>query len=299
MPSIVTYTNPGSYEEAGSRFVPSVVPTEVDRGSAADHLKPCALGRGASRFHGVMIAKRITVLYARAFACLFACACAHETRELVRTAPVGGRAVAPALGLGIEVIEIREAAAGKEAVADVADGALDATLLIAARDRYGARLIAIMPGKAQQGRMESDRIATPVQHHALEIVVQQDMGDTVPRGERRDVAAQEVLHPGVREEAQEDLPRMAQHHDERHQRAACPADLEMAEMSPVHLRLFARQATQPQIRLGLRARPMAGDQVAEVIGAAAIAALAHHPTEQKTIMHEMMNGAERRAGSLE
>jgi len=38
---------------------------------------------------------------------------------------------------------------------------------------------------------------------------------------------------------------MAQHHDECHQRAARPADREMAEMSPVHLRLFAGQATQP------------------------------------------------------
>jgi hypothetical protein len=53
------------------------------------------------------------------------------------------------------------------------------------------------------------------------------------------VATQEVLHPGVQEEAQEDLPRMAQHHDEGHQWAPCPADLELAEMSPVHLCLFA------------------------------------------------------------
>ena len=81
--------------------------------------------------------------------------------------------------------------------------------------------------------------------------------------------------------------------------ATCAADLERAKMSPVHLRLLTRQATQPQIRLGRRTRPMAGDHVAEVIGTATIAALAHHPTEQKTIMHEMMNGAERRAGSLE
>ena len=72
---------------------------------------------------------------------------------------------------------------------------------------------------------------------------------------------------------------MAQHHDERHQRAPCAADREMAEMSPVHLRLLTRQATQPQIRLGRRARPMAGDHVAEVIGTAAIAALAHHPIQ--------------------
>ena len=127
--------------------------------------------------------------------------------------------------------------------------------------------------------MEADRIATPLQHHALEIVVQQDTGDTVPRGECGDVAAQEARHPGVQEEAQEDLARMAQHHDERHQRAACPADREMAEMSPVHLRLLAGQAAQPQIRLGLGRGRWQRDQVAEVIGAAAIAALAHHPIQ--------------------
>jgi hypothetical protein len=47
------------------------------------------------------------------------------------------------------------------------------------------------------------------------------------------VSTQEVLHPRVEAEAQEDLPRVAQHHDERHQRTARPADLEMAEMSPL------------------------------------------------------------------
>ena len=90
------------------------------------------------------------------------------------------------------------------------------------------------------------------------------------------MAAQEVLHPGVEEEAQEDLARVAQHHDERHQRTPRAADLEMAEMSPVDLCLLAGQAAQTQIGLGLRTRPMAGDEMAEVIGAAAIAALAHH-----------------------
>ena len=47
-------------------------------------------------------------------------------------------------------------------------------------------------------------------------------------------------------------------------------------MSPVHLRLFARQAAQTQIGLGFRTRAMAGDKVAEMIGAAAIAALVCH-----------------------
>jgi len=50
----------------------------------------------------------------------------------------------------------------------------------------------------------------------------------------------------------------------------------MAEVTPVHLCLFARQGAQTQIGFGLRTRPMAGDEVAEVIGAAGIAAFAHH-----------------------
>jgi len=90
------------------------------------------------------------------------------------------------------------------------------------------------------------------------------------------MATQEALHAGVGEEAQEDLARVAEHHDERHQRAAGPADGEMAEMAPIHLGLFPRQAAQAQVGLGFRPWPVAGDEVAEVIGAAVIAALAHH-----------------------
>ncbi len=90
------------------------------------------------------------------------------------------------------------------------------------------------------------------------------------------MAAQEVLHPGVEEEAQKDLARVAEHHDERHQRTAGAADLQMAEMAPVDLRLFAGQAAQPQIRLRRAAWAMLGDEVAEVIRTAAIAALVRH-----------------------
>ena len=58
------------------------------------------------------------------------------------------------------------------------------------------------------------------------------------------MSAQEILHAGIKEEAKEDLPRVAQHHDERHQRTTCPADLEMAEVTPVDLCLFAGQRAQ-------------------------------------------------------
>jgi hypothetical protein len=90
------------------------------------------------------------------------------------------------------------------------------------------------------------------------------------------MTAQEVLHAGVQEEAQKNLARVAQHHDERHQRPPRSADLEVAKVGPVHLCLFSRQAAQTQIGFGFRSGSMAGDQVAKMVGAAAIAALAHH-----------------------
>jgi len=201
---------------------------------------------------------------------------AHAALRRIGAAPVGGGAGAPGLGLGIEVVEAGEAAGGEERVADIADGTLDAAFLVAARHRHRARLIAAVPGKAQQGGMEADRVAAPFQRRALEGVMQQGARNPAPRGKGSHVAAQEVLHPGVREEAQEDLARVAEHHDERHQRAAGPADGEVAEVPPVHLRLFPRQATQAQVGLGFGPRPVAGDQVTEVIGAAVVAALAHH-----------------------
>jgi len=95
-------------------------------------------------------------------------------------------------------------------------------------------------GEVQQGGVEADGIATSFQDGAFQIVVQDDTRNPDKGLERRDVAAQEVLHAGIEAVAQEDLPRVAQHHHERHQRTPRPADLQMAEMAPVHLRLLAR-----------------------------------------------------------
>jgi len=63
-----------------------------------------------------------------------------------------------------------------------------------------------VPGEAQQGRMEADRVTASFQHRTFEVVVEQDTRNATPRGECTDVAAQKTLHPGIREEAQEDLP---------------------------------------------------------------------------------------------
>ena len=195
---------------------------------------------------------------------------------LSRTAPIRRDPVAPGLGLNIEILHIGEVAGGEEAVAHIADGALDAALLVAASHRHGAGFVTIISGELDQGGMEPDGVAVAFQHRAFEIVVQKDSGKSVPCREGFDMTSQEVLHTGIEEEAQEDLARVAQYHDEGHQGTARTADREMAEVSPVDLGLFARQSAQAQIRLGWRPRPPASDDVAEVIGTAAIAAFAHH-----------------------
>src|SRR5271165_4312804 len=76
---------------------------------------------------------------------------------------------------------------------------------VAAGDPDRARLVAIVSGEAQQGGMEADRRAVPFQHGAFEIVIKEDTRNAMPCGEGSDMTAQEVLHPGVCEEAQEDL----------------------------------------------------------------------------------------------
>ena len=96
-----------------------------------------------------------------------------------------------------------------------------------------------MSGERQQRWMETDGIPLPLQHGALEVVVEQDSGQSPAPGlERHEVAAQEVLHARIEEEVQEDLPRIAHDHDEGHQCPARSADGEMTEMSPVDLTLF-------------------------------------------------------------
>ncbi|MNL70276.1 hypothetical protein D3C87_1952520 [compost metagenome] len=70
------------------------------------------------------------------------------------------------------------------------------------------------------------------------------------------MASQEAVHAGIEEEAQVDLPRPRQHHHEGHQRPAGTADLQMAEVTPVDLSLFAGQRAQAQIGFRHWPRPM-------------------------------------------
>ena len=198
---------------------------------------------------------------------------------LPRAAPVRRNAAAPVLGLDIERLQIAGVAAGEEVVAHVADGAFDAALLVASRDGNRPGFEAVVTGEADQGGMETDGVASPLQNSALQIVVEQNPRYAVPCREGLGMTAQEVLHARIEKEAQKNLARVAQDHDESHQRTARAADGEMAEMPPINLGLLARQGAQAQVSLRRGARPMACNEVAEVIGTSAVTTLAHHRIE--------------------
>ena len=200
----------------------------------------------------------------------------HCAVRFARTPPICGQPATPIIRLSIEVVEIGEAAGSKECRTYVAYGSFHAALFVAARDRDGTGFVVVVTGKIQQRRMEADGIAAPFQHRTLQIVVEQHAWHAAPGGKGADMAAQKVLHPGVEVEPEKNLPRVAEHHDERHQRTAAATDLQVAKMAPVHLRLFAGQAAQAQIRLRRTAWAMLGDKMAEVIRTAAIAALVRH-----------------------
>ena len=84
---------------------------------------------------------------------------ADSALGFVRAAPVGGRAMAPGIGLGVEIVEIGEVARGEERVTYVSYGSFHAAFLVAARDRDGPRFVAIVPSKTQQCGWK--RIASP------------------------------------------------------------------------------------------------------------------------------------------
>ncbi|MGF6292836.1 hypothetical protein QFZ98_004697 [Paraburkholderia youngii] len=134
----------------------------------------------------------------------------------------------------------------------------------------------MMSGERQKRRVEADRITLTLEHGAPEIVVEEDPRQSGPRRKRAGGARQEAIHAGIKEEAQIDLPRPRQHHDEGHQWPARASDLQVIEMGPVNLALLSGQGAQPQISLWRRTRTVYRDQVAEMMRVATVAALGDH-----------------------
>jgi hypothetical protein len=84
-----------------------------------------------------------------------------------------------------------------------------------------------VPGEGQELGIEANRIAHALEHDALEVVIEKGPGQPAKRDECLDVTAQEHA------------PRVAQHDHEAHQRTPRTADLQVPEVPPVDLCLFA------------------------------------------------------------
>ena len=108
-----------------------------------------------------------------------------------------------------------------------------------------------MRGKSKQEWGIADRVTSALEHAALQIVIEKDPRDSPESSEGLVVSQQKDLGLLAEEEAQEDASGIREDKDKGHQGAHRATDLEMSEMSPVDLALFARQSPQSQIGLRL------------------------------------------------
>ncbi len=120
----------------------SFLSSEGSFGTRADSLSPrdfCSPGKGRRLHH--VIGRRGRVRQRQKVCCFQGEGFAHAQRGILRTTPVRGFPRTPGLGLGIEVGQIREGATREEGLANRPNGPLDATFLMASRDRHRAGLI--------------------------------------------------------------------------------------------------------------------------------------------------------------
>src|SRR5688572_29820431 len=115
--------------------------------------------------------------------------------------------IRPLARLLIEVGEVRELPGREEGVPNVADGSLDATFLVAASHGHRPRLEAIVSRQLEQQGIESNGVALPLEHGALEIVVEDDARHATELGEGLDVTADEERRRSAGEEAEDQSAR--------------------------------------------------------------------------------------------
>jgi len=96
---------------------------------------------------------------------------------VVGPASLVGNRVAPLQSLGVEIVDIVEAAPREERSAHIADPAFHASFLVAAPDCHRPGLESIVPRELDEALVEDDRVAHPLDDGALEVVVEDDARD--------------------------------------------------------------------------------------------------------------------------
>jgi len=195
---------------------------------------------------------------------------------ILRTPPIGGDPLHPGQRLSVEIVDVCKGPGSEEAIADVANRALDAPLLVAPRGRDGARLVVIMGRQLEQGGMEADGIASALEHSALEVVVQEHARDPTEELEGFYMPPEKARHRRAQVETQEYLARIRQHHHEAEEPPLRPSDADLPEEPPVNLGLLAGQRAQAQIGFGSRPRTIARYDRPEVVTLAGVAPCLDH-----------------------
>src|SRR5690606_15891266 len=129
--------------------------------------------------------------------------------------------------------------------------------------------------EVEDARMELDVVADALEDDALEIVVEDLARYAAERLEGEPMAAQERLERRVEHEPRVHRARPRQHEQEAPQGSLGGADLDLAEVAPVDLRLFARQRREAEERFDSR-RPHAAHVAAKLRDRALIPTGAEH-----------------------
>src|SRR6185437_11411003 len=143
-------------------------------------------------------------------------------------------AAAPGERLGVKVGQIGEAPCRKEALTYEADCPLDTSLLVATGHRHGPWREPVPGRELKECGMEADGIGRALKMHALEhgrthVVIQTRARHATEEGEGPYVSVEEAAHTCPEVEAQEQVSRVGEHHDERHERPQRLTDGELAE----------------------------------------------------------------------
>ncbi len=195
----------------------------------------------------------------------------HALLGIAGARPRMGPLGPPAQELGVEILDVAERPCGKEAIAEEADLALDASLLVAPRHVARPRQEVVVAGELEQSGMELDGTALACQNGGLEVVVEKRPGGSAKGGEGFDVTPQEALHRLVEREEDVEGTRPAEHHDEGGERALCTAYLDVPEVTPIDLCLLAGKGPEPEVGFGRRAGTQASHEPPCLLDGAPIA----------------------------
>src|SRR6202044_1553047 len=146
-----------------------------------------------------------------------------------------GDALDPVVQLGIEIVEGAECAGGEEGIAQVADGALDASFLISAGGGHRPWGKVVVACKLEQTGIETNDVPHALEHGGFQVVVEKAARHPSERGEGGVMAAEEALERLVENEAGEERSREGQHHHEARQPSTRVSDDDRAEAAPVDL----------------------------------------------------------------